>query len=97
MLDGTIQMSAQGGKQLSVLRFKSDTINLDQFSGPTRFTLSQLAALGVRRVSIGTSFIRTALAAVHRAAREVLDHGTFDYLEGVPGVAAFNDLICPRQ
>jgi lipopolysaccharide export system permease protein len=39
MLDGTIQMSAQGGKQLSVLRFKSDTINLDQFSGPTRFTL----------------------------------------------------------
>lgn len=39
MLDGTIQMGAQGGKQLSVLSYKSHTLNLDQFSGPTRFTL----------------------------------------------------------
>ncbi len=39
MLDGTIQMSAQGGKQLSVLSYKSHTLNLDQFSGPTRFTV----------------------------------------------------------
>jgi lipopolysaccharide export system permease protein len=38
MLDGTIQMSAQGGKQLSVLSYKSHTLNLEQFSGPTRFT-----------------------------------------------------------
>jgi len=38
MLDGTIQMGAQGGKQLSVLSYKSHTLNLDQFSGPTRFT-----------------------------------------------------------
>lgn len=39
MLDGTIQMGAQSGKQLSVLRYQSHTLNLDQFSGPTRFTL----------------------------------------------------------
>src|SRR5882757_3211350 len=39
MVDGTIETSGQGGKQLQVLHFESDTINLDQFSGPTRYTL----------------------------------------------------------
>jgi len=39
MLDGTVEMSEQGGKQLSVLNYKSHTINLDQFAGPTRTTL----------------------------------------------------------
>ena len=38
MLDGTIQMSAQSGKQLSVLSYKSHTLDLDKFAGPTRFT-----------------------------------------------------------
>jgi 2-methylisocitrate lyase-like PEP mutase family enzyme len=61
--------------------------------GRTRFTLAQLAAIGVRRVTIGTSFARCALAAMVRAAREVLDDGTFGYLEGLPTVTDFNRLI----
>ncbi|HEY0265216.1 MAG TPA: LptF/LptG family permease, partial [Rhizomicrobium sp.] len=36
MMDGTIESGAQAGKQLQVLHFESDTINLDQFSGPAR-------------------------------------------------------------
>ncbi|HJT44618.1 MAG TPA: LptF/LptG family permease [Rhizomicrobium sp.] len=39
MMNGTIQVSAQGGKQLQVLHFESHTVNLDQFSGPARNTL----------------------------------------------------------
>jgi lipopolysaccharide export system permease protein len=39
MLDGTVEQSASGGKQLSVLRFQRDTIDLDQFAGPARATL----------------------------------------------------------
>ncbi len=42
MLDGTIETSGQGGKQLQVLHFESDTINLDQFSGPARSTLRKI-------------------------------------------------------
>ncbi len=42
MLDGTIETSAQAGKQLQVLHFESDTINLDQFSGPARYTLRKI-------------------------------------------------------
>jgi lipopolysaccharide export system permease protein len=39
MLDGTVEQSGGGGRQLSVLRFKQDTFNLDQFAGPARATL----------------------------------------------------------
>jgi 2-methylisocitrate lyase-like PEP mutase family enzyme len=61
--------------------------------GPTRLTLAELADLGVRRVTIGTSFVRCALAAFLRAAHEVLEHGTFGYLDGLPTVADINRLI----
>jgi lipopolysaccharide export system permease protein len=39
MQDGTIETSAQGGKQLQVLSYRSHVMDLDQFSGPTRFTV----------------------------------------------------------
>ncbi|HEY4078058.1 MAG TPA: LptF/LptG family permease [Rhizomicrobium sp.] len=42
MLDGTIETGAQGGKQLQVLHFESDTINMDQFSGPARMSLRKM-------------------------------------------------------
>jgi 2-methylisocitrate lyase-like PEP mutase family enzyme len=63
--------------------------------GPTRFTLAQLKEFGVRRVSIGTSFCRAGLTAVVRAAREVLDQGSFTYVDGIHSVADFNELIDP--
>ncbi|WP_263262172.1 isocitrate lyase/phosphoenolpyruvate mutase family protein [Pseudomonas sp. RIT-PI-S] len=43
------------------------------------FTLDELAAAGVRRVSVGSSFARAALGAFIRAAREVQVTGTFNY------------------
>lgn len=63
--------------------------------GTVRFTVAELREFGVRRVTIGTSFCRAALTAVVRAAREVLDSGSFNYLEGVHSVAEFNALIDP--
>jgi 2-methylisocitrate lyase-like PEP mutase family enzyme len=41
-----------------------------------------LSAAGVRRVSLGTGFVRTALGAFLRAARDVREHGTFGCLDG---------------
>ncbi|HKP15613.1 MAG TPA: isocitrate lyase/phosphoenolpyruvate mutase family protein, partial [Gemmatimonadaceae bacterium] len=40
-------------------------------------TVEQLAALGVRRISVGATFARTALTAFLAAAKEVTEHGTF--------------------
>jgi lipopolysaccharide export system permease protein len=39
MFDGTIEQSGKGGAQLSVLHFRRDTIDLDQFASPARTTL----------------------------------------------------------
>jgi lipopolysaccharide export system permease protein len=39
MLDGMIETGAQNGKQLQVLNFARDTIDLEQFSNPAQFTL----------------------------------------------------------
>jgi 2-methylisocitrate lyase-like PEP mutase family enzyme len=64
--------------------------------GPHRFTVSQLEDIGVRRVTIGTSFARAGLTAVVGAAREVLDQGSFEYCNGIHTVADLNELIDPR-
>jgi 2-methylisocitrate lyase-like PEP mutase family enzyme len=40
-------------------------------------TVDQLVALGVRRISVGGTFARTALTAFLAAAKEVAEHGTF--------------------
>ena len=40
-------------------------------------TLEQLAALGVRRVSVSGTLARTALTAFLAAAKEVAEQGTF--------------------
>jgi lipopolysaccharide export system permease protein len=42
MLDGTIETASKNGAQLQVLHFESDTINMDQFSGPARATLRKI-------------------------------------------------------
>jgi lipopolysaccharide export system permease protein len=41
MLDGTVEQSAAGGSQLSVLKFQRDVFNLDQFAGPARINQRQ--------------------------------------------------------
>jgi 2-methylisocitrate lyase-like PEP mutase family enzyme len=61
-----------------------------------RFSIARLREMGVRRVSIGTSIARAALAAAYRAAREIFDDGTFGYADQIPSVGDFNQLIDPR-
>jgi 2-methylisocitrate lyase-like PEP mutase family enzyme len=49
-------------------------------SGP-RYSVAELAGAGVKRISVGGSFARAALGALMRAAREVLEEGSFSYAE----------------
>jgi len=44
-----------------------------------QLSLAELSAIGVKRVSVGSSLARAALGALMRASREMLDHGTFTY------------------
>jgi 2-methylisocitrate lyase-like PEP mutase family enzyme len=45
------------------------------------FTVAELAAAGVRRISLAASLYRAAMSAAMAAATEVRDAGTFDYLD----------------
>lgn len=43
-------------------------------------SVAELAAIGVRRISVGGAFAYAALGAVVEAARELIDEGTYGYL-----------------
>jgi 2-methylisocitrate lyase-like PEP mutase family enzyme len=47
------------------------------------FTLAELAAAGVKRVSLSTSLYRAAMSGIAAAAREVQEAGTFSYVERI--------------
>ena len=46
-----------------------------------QLSLAELSAMGVKRVSVGSTLSRTALGAFLRAAREMRDHGTFTFAD----------------
>lgn len=54
------------------------------------FTVADLAAAGVKRISLGASLYRAAMTGMLDAAREVRDQGTFHYVEHSLTTAALN-------
>jgi 2-methylisocitrate lyase-like PEP mutase family enzyme len=56
------------------------------------FTVTALAAAGVKRISLATSLYRAAMTGLLSAAKEVREHGTFGYIDaslGTPDMNAF--------
>ncbi|HWA39210.1 MAG TPA: isocitrate lyase/phosphoenolpyruvate mutase family protein [Burkholderiales bacterium] len=45
------------------------------------FTVAELEAAGVKRISIATSFYRAAMTGLAEAAKEVMERGSFGYLD----------------
>lgn len=75
------------------LRTKSDITSvlasidrpLNVLRGPKdeETTVSDLADMGVRRISLGGSLALLAMDAVYKAGRELLDTGTYGFMEGM--------------
>ena len=59
-------------------------------SSSTGFSVSDLAGMGVRRISVGGTLARVAWNAVLRSAREIAERGRFDSFGGVIGNAELN-------
>jgi 2-methylisocitrate lyase-like PEP mutase family enzyme len=57
------------------------------------FSVARLAALGVRRISLGGALTRTALGALLHAAREIRERGTFSFLEDALSFAEALDRV----
>ncbi|XUL92536.1 isocitrate lyase/PEP mutase family protein [Streptomyces galilaeus] len=66
---------------------------LNVLVGPGAPPVAELAALGVARVSAGSSVALAAYAVVRRAARELLDTGTYDAVVGGLGYGELNSLL----
>lgn len=56
-------------------------------------SVEQLASLGVRRISLGSALSRAALSGLVRAAREVLDKGTFTFAQDALPFEEANRLV----
>ena len=56
-------------------------------------TVAQLAALGVRRVSVGGALARAAWAGFQRAAKALIEEGRFDGFAGAASGAELNALF----
>lgn len=57
------------------------------------FSVAELAAMGVRRISVGSSLSRAALTGFMNAAREMKEHGTFNFAEHAISYADLNQLM----
>jgi 2-methylisocitrate lyase-like PEP mutase family enzyme len=64
----------------AVVRALNRPLNVLMGLSRVNFTLADLSALGVRRVSIGSGLSRLAFTATERAAKEMLDRGDFSAL-----------------
>ena len=57
------------------------------------FSVAELEAAGVRRISLATSLFRAAMTGLVNAAREVHDQGTFGYLDTAIATPQLNALL----
>jgi 2-methylisocitrate lyase-like PEP mutase family enzyme len=62
-------------------------------SGESPFTMSQVAAMGVRRVSVGGALARAAWGGFRRAARTLAKDGRFDGFAGAAPGKELNDFF----
>ncbi len=62
-------------------------------SSPIGLSVAEIAALGVRRISVGSAFARAAWGGFLRAAREVAGPGSFAALADAEPFGALNDFF----
>ena len=66
---------------------------LNILAGPGSPSVSELAAIGVRRISLGSGPMRATLGFLRRLAVELRESGAFVNLEGAPSHAEVNALM----
>jgi len=57
------------------------------------FSVAELAAAGVRRISLASSLYRSAMTGLIAAAREVKDAGTFGFIDGAITTPEINKFL----
>jgi len=60
-----------------------------------QLSLTELSAMGVKRVSVGSALCRAALGAFLRAAREMREHGTFEFAREAASPREISAMFAP--
>lgn len=68
-------------------------VNVLVVSSESGLTVSQLADLGVRRISVGSALSRAAWGAFMRAAKRIADDGSFDEFDGAAPFPELNEIF----
>ncbi|MER5511996.1 isocitrate lyase/phosphoenolpyruvate mutase family protein [Streptomyces sp. NPDC002766] len=92
--DGVFVPGAVDPETIGVLAAGIDA-PLNVLAGPGAMSVTELASLGVARVSVGSELAQAAYAVAQGAARELLEKGTYDCLAGGLDYTALNDLATP--
>jgi 2-methylisocitrate lyase-like PEP mutase family enzyme len=84
---GADVLYAPGLKDLATIRTVvsavSKPVNVVMSFADTSLTVADLAAIGVKRISVGGSIARYAMAAFLKAAREMKDNGSFTFIRDI--------------
>jgi len=80
---------------VDVVRAVDRPLNVVMGLKGTPWSLRELTAMGVRRVSVGSALARTALGAFHRAAAEMREKGTFEFAALAIGMKDLDDRFGP--
>lgn len=65
----------------TVVKSVDRPVNVVMGLAGARFSLGELSALGVKRVSVGSSLARASFGALIDAAKEMREHGTFAFAD----------------
>lgn len=74
----------------------SKPVNVVMGLSGTSFSVEQLGAAGVRRISLGSALSRAALGAFLGAVREIKEHGTFEFANDAASFAELNPFMSGR-
>lgn len=77
----------------TVCRSVNKPVNVVMGLKNASFSVEELSALGVRRISVGSALSRAALGAFIRAANEIRERGTFAFAADAAPYAQLNDMM----
>src|SRR5215470_11148918 len=79
----------------AVVRSVDRPVNVVMGLQGVQLSLAELSELGVKRISVGSALCRTALGAFLRAAREMREHGTFDFAKEAASPREISAIFTP--
>ena len=78
---------------VTIVRSLDRPVNVVMGLRGAAFSVQELSQLGVRRISVGSALCRAAYGEFLRAAKEMLERGTFTYAENTVSVKDISALL----